>query len=68
MNFQELLESAEIFVRNGFGDDFISAEHDMIFGPGISEKLETMPAEDMARLEELGWSKDREYDCMTTFV
>jgi len=58
MTYEQLKETCEILVRNGFGDDHVGgAAHDEIFGPSLNDSnWERMPAADKERLMALGWA------------
>jgi hypothetical protein len=62
--YSAFVEGFGIFHKyDGYQD--LSAEHDVIYAGPDPAKVSD---EDVARLEELGWHIDREYDCFRHFV
>ncbi len=55
-------EACHIFAK--YPNSYPQAEHDIIYG-GL---VEGISLEDCARLKEIGWHIDEEYDCFATFV
>lgn len=60
----EFAEGLTIFARYEEGDDYLTPSHDVIHaGPDPS----VISAEDLARLEELGWNRDDNRGCFYKF-
>lgn len=55
-DLKRLLAGLEIF--NKYGDSDVSAQHDIIYAG-----RETTNQEDSAKLKELGWHKEEEFEC-----
>lgn len=67
MKISEMKESAEVFERNGLGDTWLEANHDIIYGPSLEETDEFSQA-DQDLLEKLGWHRNTECDCIAAHV
>ena len=65
MKYSDMQKSME-FILKHFPDDFIEAEHDVIFGPGTEP--DDLPQEIQDGLDEHGWFYSSEYDCWCHFV
>ena len=61
---KKIVDGLTILMKHGKVD--VDAQHDILCaGPGINGEL---PAEEKAKLEELGWHFDTEYDCWAVFT
>ena len=61
---KDVVAGLTILMKHGEVD--VDAQHDELFaGPNIKEDL---PAEDKAKLEELGWHYSTEFDCWSCFT
>lgn len=67
---RKVIDGLTILARydpDGLDSHSVSAEHDVIYGPGPGDP-DAVTEEDRERLEELGWHLDSEADCWARFV
>jgi len=67
MKITDMKKAAEIFERNGLGDVWLEADHDIIYGPSL-EEVDKLPRADQDSLEELGWHRSTEFECLASHV
>lgn len=59
------IEALTIFAKYNSGYAEFSSEHDQLYG-GVNPEL--VSAEDIARLDELGWHVEEHYECFYKFT
>ena len=62
---KEIIQGLQILSRYRLQNDWIAAEHDIIYGPDLKEDV---TPEDAKQLENLGWFFDEEFDCWAVFT
>jgi len=60
MKYSTMKESIIIFEKYGLGDEWLEADHDIIYGPSIDVKFNK---EDEEKVIDLGWWKNDDSDC-----
>jgi len=61
--YSDVEKAMSVFKK--YDDDFLEAEHDIIFGPSLDIKFSE---DDIKIIEELGWFKNDEYDCWAHYL
>ena len=65
--YESLIEALTIMAKYDDDSHPVAAEHDVIYA-GVGINLGDVSQEDLKRLEELGWTHDKEFDCLSKFV